>query len=346
MMLGRRYRNWFLLSIALGVSCSEKKELVVYENPVEELQKADSLLVDSVVSIVQDRAFVATDIQIEKALVYQDYTLEDEYPYKDTVRVFQWDKIKERLAYVENFQTQNWHYAVLQNYKNRNSEAPTVRNYVRNIYNRVSDTLGVERYQSIPLYFEHDYLDPIIYARDGSLVRTEKDDTLSMVKVTGISFDGVWDVPKKYIKFIGDTIRFEKIVVVDVTNQNIATLEKVDSKWLVRSMNPATTGVQRPPYAQKTPTGMFVIQESKPKMYYYKDGTTTIEGYAPFASRFTNGAYIHGVPVNNPKGKMREYSPTLGTVPRSHMCVRNVSSHAEYIYNWAKPLQSLVIVID
>ena len=81
-------------------------------------------------------------------------------------------------------------------------------------------------------------------------------------------------------------------------------------------------------------------------MFYYKDGTTNIEGYAPYASRFTNGAYIHGVPVNNVKGKIIEYSSTLGTTPRSHMCVRNASSHSKYIFGWAKPLKSLVIVID
>jgi hypothetical protein len=111
-------------------------------------------------------------------------------------------------------------------------------------------------------------------------------------------------------------------------------------------MNPATSGVHRPPYSKETPTGMFVIQENKPKMFYYKDGTTTLEGFAPYASRFTNGGYIHGVPTNNPKGNIIEYSATLGTVPRSHMCVRNTTSHAKFIYDRAKPLKSLVIVID
>ena len=32
-----------------------------------------------------------------------------------------------------------------------NKEAPLVRKFVRNVYRRVSDKLGVERYQSVPL---------------------------------------------------------------------------------------------------------------------------------------------------------------------------------------------------
>ena len=63
-----------------------------------------------------------------------------------------------------------------------------------------------------------------------------------------------WYAPKKYIKQIGDTVVFDKAIFVDRHNQNIATLEHaVGQKWLVRSMNPATTGQHRPPYAQETP---------------------------------------------------------------------------------------------
>lgn len=43
-------------------------------------------------------------------------------------------------------------------------------------------------------------------------------------------------------------------------------------------------------------------------------------GYAPYASRFTDGAYIHGVPVNEPRKTQIEYSWSLGTTP-DHICV-------------------------
>ena len=294
----------------------------------------------------QSRPRTAQDIILTKELAYDTYTLEDTYPYKDTIRVFQWDKIKENLAYVENFQRERITYAILQNYKNQNREAPTVKNFVRNAYTRVSDTLGVERYQSAPLYVVGETDAPTLYGRDGSLVKLISSDTISMVKIEGISFKGTWDVPKRYVKTLGDSIRFNYIIFVDVTNQNTAVIERTEKEWKIRSMNPATSGVHKPPYAMETPVGMFVIQENKTKMFFYKDGTTEIGGFAPYASRFNNGGYIHGVPTNNPKGTIIEYSATLGTTPRSHMCVRNASSHAKFIFDNAKPLQSLVIVID
>ncbi len=115
---------------------------------------------------------------------------------------------------------------------------------------------------------------------------------------------------------------------------------------MVRSQNPCTTGLHNPPYAHPTPEGMFVVQEKLVKMFYTGDGNSTIVGYAPWASRFTNGAYLHGVPTNSPNGAIIEYSGTLGTTPRSHECVRNASSHAKFIYDWATPDNSLVFVFD
>ena len=77
-----------------------------------------------------------------------------------------------------------------------------------------------------------------------------------------------------------------------------------------------------------------------------KDGSAATGGYAPYASRFTNGAYIHGVPVNVPRTAMIEYSWSLGTTPRSHMCVRNATSHAKFVFDWAPTERSLVVVIE
>jgi L,D-transpeptidase catalytic domain. len=313
-----------------------------------ERRQADSLeRVRKAEEAERNRRLSADDIRLTKDFAFNEYTLEDEYPYKDTIRVFQWHKVKEKLAYIENFQLGNKRYGVLQNYRNRNGEAPVVDNFVRNVYKRVSDTLGTERYQAVPLYKPGMRDAPVIYGRDGSLVEVLSNDTAALLKVAGISFDGIWEVPKRYVKVIGDTARFDQAIVVDVTNQNICTLERSEKgSWRILSMNPATSGTHDPPYAMETPIGMFVLQEKKPKMFYLKDGTKTIKGYAPHACRFTRGGYIHGVPTNHPKAPIIEYSATLGTTPRSHMCVRNASSHAKFIYEWAKTLQSLIVVID
>lgn len=51
-------------------------------------------------------------------------------------------------------------------------------------------------------------------------------------------------IPRKYVKVIGDTVVFNKAIFVDRHNQNITALERTEKgKWVVRSMNPSTTGL-------------------------------------------------------------------------------------------------------
>lgn len=341
----RKLFIFILFGISAGIfSCKNDTN----KNFAEEKRIQDSLdLVAENERIENERPRESKDIQINENLQFDNYTLENTYEYEGNEREFQFEKIKEILAYIENFQKVGGELAVLQNYRNLNGEAPTVANYKRNEYKRVSDSLGTERYQSVPLYQNNSDELPALYGRDGSLVRLLSADSLDFVKVEGISFSGEWYIPKRYLKNIGSDLKFEKVALVDITNQNILSLEKKDyCQWDILSKNPATSGMHKPPYSQITPPGMYVVQEKKAKMFYTKDGTSSIEGFAPYATRFTNGAYIHGVPVNNPNGKIIEYSWSLGTIPRSHMCVRNASSHAKFIYDWIDVHTGLVIVID
>ena len=67
-------------------------------------------------------------------------------------------------------------------------------------------------------------------------------------------------------------------------------------------------------------------------MIFLKDGSTATGGFAPYANRFNNGGYIHGVPTNAPAKGIIEYSYTLGTTPRSHMCVRQRNHHMPSLF--------------
>lgn len=334
--------NSLLFILCILCSCTSN----VKDKQAANAQKqADSLDLQDTLSKTEP-VIQPEEIQITKALLYDKYTLEDTYPYKDTTRSFQWEKIKEYLALLENIQSKPRRWGILQNYKNRNGEAPLVKRYKRNAYRRIADTLGVERYQSVPLYLFTDSLTPERYGQDGELIhlRAEKG---TFIEIEPIFIGGEWLAPKKYIKPIQDTVVFRKAIFVDRTNQNISTLEQQDKgEWIVRSMNPATTGLHRPPYAQETPLGIFVLQETKTKMIFLKDGSKETGGYAPYASRFTDGAYIHGVPVNAPRTSLIEYSPSLGTTPRSHMCVRNATSHSKFIIDWAPVNQTIVFVLE
>ena len=291
------------------------------------------------------KILTAADIQLEKNFKYDEYTLQDEYPHGDTTRVFQWDKIKKRIAHIDNAVTEGGKWGVFINYRNANGEAPTVSDFVRNDYNRVADQYGVERFQSAPLYSFDGDTTLTRYGRDGWLVKIIGSDTTDMVKIQGVSFDGEYLVPKRYLEVWNETI-IDKVAVVDIPNQNITTLEKDGDVWNILSMNPATTGLRNPPNYFDTPVGIFGIVEQKEKMYYTSAGGSEVVGFAPYASRFTNGAYIHGVPVQYPNQNIIEYSPTLGTIPRSQMCVRNASSHAKFVFDWVSVNDAAVVVID
>lgn len=333
-----------IIHILIFYSCSQAENAKKEPSPDNDTTTVKDQEIDQETAI-EEKMIMASDIQIEKKLLYDKYTLEDKYPYKDTTRTFKWEQIKEHLAYLENIQQKDTQWGILQNYGNKNGESPLIRNWKRNEYKRVSDTLGVERYQSVTLYLPEDSITGERYGRDGSLVKILENDTTSgFIRIATIGFEGEWLVTRKYVRLLSDTVIFRKAIFVDRGDENIATLEKADSKWLVRSMNPATTGLHRPPYQQETPLGMFVLQEKKYKMYYLVDGTSNIAGFAPHASRFTNGGYIHGIPVNKPRTSFIEYSASLGTTPRSHMCVRNATSHAKFIYEWA-PLEATIIFV-
>ena len=289
-----------LLAFAAAVSCNR---------PGGKGQPSDSSAAqqDTQVAVVPKIDSVKpSDIVLTKQIAFEDYTLEDVYPWRDTVRSFKWEVISDRLAAIENAQLTGKRWGVLQNYKNGNGTASLVRTYTRNDYGNITDTLGVERYQSVPLYAPGDTLCPTLYGRDGTLVEIIDDDSTRMTV--------------NYV-FRGGT-------------------------WSVLSMNPATTGMRNPPYAKATPLGYFVLQQKKEKMIYLADGSDAYGGFAPYASRFTNGAYIHGVPVNAPGTKIIEWSWSLGTTPRSHMCVRNATSHAKFIYDTMPLLATLIVVIE
>ena len=276
--------------------------------------------------------------------MFTKYVPKDSVKYNNKIRVFQWDKIGEYLILIDNVRDEQHEWGVLNNYKNRNREAPVVKNYVRNEYNRVSDTLGTERYQSVPLYSLNDTITPEIYGKDGWPVVII--DTIgTFIYAHSINDGNDWLIPKRYIPR-SSKMNMNKVIFVDRKNQNITTIEKDSGIWVVKSMNPATTGLKKPPYMSPTPLGIFVVQEKKQKMLYLKDGSTEIAGFSPYASRFTKGGYIHGIPVNYPSTEIKEYSPSLGTTPRSHMCVRNATSHAKFVYDWAKTFDTLVVVIE
>lgn len=261
-------------------------------------------------------------------------------------RMFQFELMDQAIQKAENaFSAGKITY--IRNYKNAVGMAPAY-------HGTDVDADGNRRSQSAPAYLDLADRNEFIYLGDGTLVRAmERGEDFT--KVSLLKNNAIYFVPSKYVASDHVISGLKKVIAIDRRNQNEAVFEKgeEDRKWKMISYTLATTGTKGK-YHQPTPLGYYYAIEKRERFYYYEDGTTHIQGYAPYAVRFAGGAYVHGVPVNykytadgkrNDPGKI-EYSKTMGTIPLSHKCVRNYTSHAKFIYDWYSPGETVVIVIE
>ena len=89
-----------LLLVFLVSGCEMRKDGSLV--PLEEVEELLESI--TITDLFQEKPVTAEDIKITKELLFDKYTLEDVYPYKDTVRSIKWDVIKKCLAYVENME--------------------------------------------------------------------------------------------------------------------------------------------------------------------------------------------------------------------------------------------------
>ena len=232
----------------------------------------------------------------------------------------------------------------ISNYKNQNGTPPQIGE-------ESIDQYGYRFYHSAPAYSEASTESEFRYIPDGMLVRI-LNETEEFYHINVPDFDGDFYVQKQYIDRQNTLSDLRKVVVVDRDQQNQASLEVVEGGLNLVSYALSTTGFKGE-YSFETTLGNFKVIEKRERFEYLQNGTQEIAGYAPYALRFTGGAYIHGVPVaykeeNGEKVDpgIIEYLHTIGTFPRSNMCVRNFSSHAEFLYNWMDSQSGAVIIID
>jgi len=258
-------------------------------------------------------------------------------------RSFQFDKMVEGIEVLEQ-SVLSGPLAYISNYKNVNGIPPKING-------QTWDSYGYRRSQSAAGYLEPNKSSEFRYIPDGMLVQVlDKKDGFTKVKVVG--FEGEYWVLDKYINTKKPLTKLNKVIIVDRKNQNQGVFELIDGQWTLISYGLSTTGVKGT-YSLETPLGYYMAIEKRDKFLYLEDGTTQIAGYAPYAIRFSGGGYIHGVPVNYKmdNGKridpgMIEYLHSIGTTPRSHMCVRNYTSHAKFIHSWADIGETAFIVIE
>lgn len=264
-----------------------------------------------------------------------------------TRRTFQFDKMADAINRAKA-DLDSGHTAYISNYRNANGSAPT-----RN--GKTIDAFGTRRDQAAPAYYTNSTKADFRYITDGMLV-TILDETPSFYKVSTLNFDGEYFVPRKYVSFRHSVETLKKAIVVDRKNQNEAAFEFTDGQWQMITTSYATTGANGQ-YQLPTELGYYMAIQKKDYFIYLHDVTKELDGYAPYVIRFNGGAYIHGVPVSFKEGQVegnrvldfpptQEYLSSIGTIPRSHKCVRNYTSHAKFLYEWADIGSTIVIIIE
>ena len=264
------------------------------------------------------------------------------HSHAGTPRKFRFDEMLNALQDL-NQQILGGKLHYISNYKNINGTPPTKNN-------GATDEFGYRIYQSAPGYSKADTASDFRYLPDGILLKIlSEDETFYRVFVP--TFNSEFFVPKKFINPDIYVYNFSHVIVVDRKEQNQATFEVSPNGTAMISYTLSTTGLKGP-LSFETSLGYYKAIEKKERFEYLGDNRAEIAGYAPYAIRFSGGAYIHGVPVDYEvkegeridPGKI-EYLHTIGTFPRSHMCVRNFTSHAKFLYDWMKPEAGAVIII-
>jgi len=295
-----------------------------------------------------------------KGYVFSGYLEKREFQYKKML-----ESVQELALSLNTKQTGH-----VSNYKNKNGRPPLFKGLDK-------DNFGYSRDQSAPGYTLADASSPFRYLSDGRLLLIEGE-VGDFYACTHPSFEGRVFIPKKYIVLHDPQKLYSKFIVVDRKNQTEAAFEKRQEGWFLVSQNLVTTGATAE-FKEATELGHFSVIEKRAKFIYLDDVTKEVDGYAPYALRFNGGAYTHGVPVNFTKIKERilktpevrdalgvllkpavyeervkelvdpgmvEYLSTIGTIPRSHKCVRHHTSNALFLYNWAVIGETAMIVIE
>ncbi|HHT62414.1 MAG TPA: L,D-transpeptidase family protein [Clostridia bacterium] len=331
--------DYFLVTAENGTEIREKPTA---DSPV--VGRVNNLDKVSLLQRVESDMLEGSNIWYRVACNLNNQTIEG-YLHSGTgiPRAFRFDKM---LAAVNELRQQlaqgELHF--IRNYKNQNGTPPQKGN-------TQVDEHGYRFYHSAPAYEQASTASNFRYIPDGMLVRV-LEDANEFFHVNVPSFGGDFFVPKQYVDQTATLSRLNHVVVVDRNQQNQAAFEVTENGLNLISYTLCTTGLPGD-YSFETTLGSYKVLEKKERFEYLQKGSEKIAGYAPFAVRFTGGAYIHGVPVNyEEKNGERvdpgtiEYLHTIGTFPRSNMCVRNFTSHAQFLYNWMDSQNGAVIVID
>jgi len=323
---------------------------------------------------ISARLVVYEDIDLSWYRVHWTETVEDEateeeieverFGYVNSTvadyRTFQLaDAFSKTIALSQDINDESTMYVYVDNRNNENGLPPDSGRVDE--YGKTVDAYGVLQDQAAPAYAIAAMTGEFRYIPDGTIAKILDIEKYGAAHVYLPQYDAEYYIPSEYMKYyysepksMIDTLT--ECIVIDRTNQNIMYFE-VDSEtaeWEVLSMSFASTGAHSD-VMDPTPLGIYAVQKVRISQEYDFDSRPGVRaGYMPYVILFSGGAYIHGVPTNyrfDDAGVMTKPSPreshsSIGVTPQSHMCVRNYTSHAEFLYDRVDAGHAVVFVIE
>ncbi len=162
-----------------------------------------------------------------------------------------------------------------------------------------------------------------------------------------------------------------KIIVIDLNNQNQGIFLKKGDVWQLISYSLITSGINNNRDSYETPKGYFLVGNTVRQVIFpyevkvkkedlggvvvesiTEKGLEPEEEYevvkkysrANYGIRFSGGGYIHGIPLSDDtveklggkkavEERKKRAEITLGTYRRSHKCIRSPEDHESFLYH-------------
>ncbi len=262
-------------------------------------------------------------------------------------RSFDWYRIYKNIEKINLF---------INNAHQNNKPIYVITAYVplgKDFYSK-ADKFGNRANQSIRAYYEPNVNSEYINIPDQSIfsILEIKDD---FIKIGNPFYGGPYYIknnPKTYTKTDVNSA-VNRFIAVDTKSQLEVAVEKnkTTNKFEVITYSFVTTGKDNGYSSYATPHGAFLVAHTRTFMMFTRKHTgdmasvpkrlragngLIVAGEAPYAVRFSGGAYLHGLPgpLGASTASKQSVSNKIGTFNESHKCVRHYDDQIKFIFEW------------
>ena len=234
----------------------------------------------------------------------------------------------------------------------------TISAYVplSNNYYTPVDKFGNRASQSIKGYINSNLEGEYINLPDQTLFK-KLSETKDYIELETPFYGGSYFVKNKEKSFkkIDLKEKVNRYVSIDTQSQSEVALErnKETDQYEVITYSLVTTGKDNGYSSYDTPHGVFMVAHTRTYMMFTRNLRETetltsipkglragrnqvVSGEAPYAIRFSGGAYLHGIP--GPIGASSESkwytAAKIGTYKESHKCVRHYDDQIKFLFDW------------